>query len=54
MLRWGTQLDIEPVFVSTELEGISDQRVAAYILARQRIATARRIAKERERHEAGQ
>ncbi|MGW3365693.1 replication initiator [Streptosporangium canum] len=30
-LRWGTQLDIEPVFVSADLEGISDQRVAAYI-----------------------
>ncbi|WP_396793964.1 replication initiator [Microbispora sp. H13382] len=29
--RWGTQLDVEPIYVATSLEGIADQRVAAYI-----------------------
>ncbi|MFI6174380.1 replication initiator [Nonomuraea sp. NPDC051191] len=30
-LRWGQQLDVEPVYVGTELEGITDHRVAGYI-----------------------
>ncbi|MBB2745649.1 UNVERIFIED_ORG: hypothetical protein FHR35_005512 [Microbispora rosea subsp. rosea] len=29
--RWGTQLDVDPIYVATSLEGIADQRVAAYI-----------------------
>ncbi|MEV6980655.1 replication initiator [Sphaerisporangium sp. NPDC051017] len=29
--RWGRQLDVEPIYVSTSLEGIADQRVASYI-----------------------
>ncbi|GLX06330.1 replication initiator [Microbispora sp. NBRC 16548] len=29
--RWGTQLDVDPIYVATGLEGIADQRVAAYI-----------------------
>ncbi|WP_344580279.1 replication initiator [Nonomuraea roseoviolacea] len=31
MLRWGDQLDVRPVYVSTELDGMSDQRVARYV-----------------------
>nr|WP_083977323.1 replication initiator [Herbidospora sakaeratensis] len=30
-LRWGKQLDVQPVYVSAELGGMSDGRVAAYI-----------------------
>nr|WP_055503530.1 replication initiator [Nonomuraea pusilla] len=30
-LMWGDQLDVRPVYVSTELDGVSDQRVAAYV-----------------------
>nr|WP_189181497.1 replication initiator [Microbispora rosea] len=29
--RWGTQLDIDPIYVATSLEGLADQRVASYI-----------------------
>ncbi|MCT9932930.1 hypothetical protein N5079_22235 [Planotetraspora sp. A-T 1434] len=29
--RWGTQLDVEPIYVATSLEGIADQRVASCI-----------------------
>jgi hypothetical protein len=31
VLRWGRQLDVEPVYVSAELDGVSDKRVAGYI-----------------------
>lgn len=31
LLRWGDQLDVRPVYVSTELDGVTDQRVAAYV-----------------------
>ncbi|WP_433246235.1 replication initiator [Streptosporangium sp. CA-135522] len=31
LLRWGEQLDIRPVYVSADLEGVSDQRVASYV-----------------------
>jgi hypothetical protein len=30
-LRWGDQLDVRPVYVSAELDGMSDHRVAAYV-----------------------
>ncbi|GAA3220001.1 replication initiator protein RepSA [Actinocorallia longicatena] len=30
-LRWGTQLDVQPIQVSTELDGIADKHVARYI-----------------------
>ncbi|MER6509952.1 replication initiator [Nonomuraea sp. NPDC001636] len=30
-VRWGDQLDVRPVYVSSELGGLSDQRVAAYL-----------------------
>ncbi|MFD1934287.1 replication initiator [Nonomuraea mangrovi] len=30
-VRWGDQLDVRPVYVSPDLEGVSDQRVAAYV-----------------------
>ncbi|GIH77876.1 replication initiator [Planobispora longispora] len=30
-LGWGDQLDVRPVYVSTELDGVSDQRVASYV-----------------------
>ncbi|TDC10861.1 replication initiation protein [Nonomuraea longispora] len=30
-VRWGDQLDVRPVYVSAELGGLSDQRVAAYV-----------------------
>ncbi len=30
-VRWGDQLDVRPVYVSAELDGVSDQRVAAYV-----------------------
>ncbi|MEV4525898.1 replication initiator [Streptosporangium sp. NPDC049304] len=30
-LRWGDQLDLRPVYVSTGLNGVSDQRVASYV-----------------------
>lgn len=30
-LRWGAQLDVQPVYVATGLDGMTDQRVAAYI-----------------------
>ncbi|WP_405147662.1 replication initiation protein [Sphaerisporangium sp. NBC_01403] len=29
--RWGEQLDVEPIYVATALEGLADQRVASYI-----------------------
>jgi hypothetical protein len=29
--HWGTQLDVEPIYVATSLEGIADQRVASYV-----------------------
>jgi hypothetical protein len=29
--RWGDQLDVEPIYVATSLEGLADQRVASYI-----------------------
>ncbi|GAA1520292.1 replication initiator protein RepSA [Sphaerisporangium rubeum] len=29
--RWGSQLDVEPIYVSSTLEGVADQRVASYI-----------------------
>jgi hypothetical protein len=29
--RWGAQLDVEPIYVATSLEGLADQRVASYI-----------------------
>ncbi|MET8142109.1 replication initiator [Sphaerisporangium sp. NPDC005288] len=29
--RWGNQLDVDPIYVSTSVEGIGDQRVASYI-----------------------
>ncbi|WP_248966338.1 replication initiator [Sphaerisporangium perillae] len=29
--RWGDQLDVEPIYVATALEGLADQRVASYI-----------------------
>ncbi|MBB5075487.1 replication initiator [Nonomuraea endophytica] len=29
--QWGRQLDIRPVYVFNELDGVSDQRVAAYV-----------------------
>ncbi|MEV6860274.1 replication initiator [Streptosporangium subroseum] len=31
LLRWGGQLDVRPVYVSTDLDGVSDQRVASYV-----------------------
>jgi hypothetical protein len=31
VLRWGDQLDVQPVYVSTALDGMTDQRVAAYV-----------------------
>ncbi|MFD8564934.1 replication initiator [Streptosporangium canum] len=31
LLRWGDQIDVRPVYVSTDLDGVSDQRVASYI-----------------------
>ncbi|GAA2867501.1 hypothetical protein GCM10010517_27100 [Streptosporangium fragile] len=31
VLRWGAQLDVRPVYVSAELDGVSDQRVASYV-----------------------
>ncbi|MGV9539425.1 replication initiator, partial [Streptosporangium sandarakinum] len=31
LLRWGDQLDVRPVYVSTDVDGVSDQRVAAYV-----------------------
>jgi hypothetical protein len=31
VLGWGRQLDVEPVYLATDLEGMSDQRVASYI-----------------------
>lgn len=31
LLRWGDQLDVRPVYVSTDLDGMSDQRVASYV-----------------------
>lgn len=30
-LWWDDQLDVRPVYVSAELDGVSDQRVAAYV-----------------------
>ncbi|WP_369990617.1 replication initiator [Streptosporangium sp. 'caverna'] len=30
-MRWGAQLDVRPVYVSTDLDGMSDQRVASYV-----------------------
>ncbi|MFE3451434.1 replication initiator [Nonomuraea sp. NPDC059194] len=30
-VRWGDQLDVRPVYVSADLDGMSDQRVAAYV-----------------------
>ncbi|MFD1932064.1 replication initiator [Nonomuraea mangrovi] len=30
-LRWGEQLDVRPVYVSTDLDGMSDRRVASYV-----------------------
>ncbi|MEV0821574.1 replication initiator [Nonomuraea rubra] len=30
-VRWGDQLDVRPVYVSAELDGFSDQRVAGYV-----------------------
>lgn len=30
-VRWGDQLDIRPVYVSAELDGMTDQRVARYV-----------------------
>ncbi|MEO3811226.1 replication initiator [Sphaerisporangium sp. B11E5] len=29
--RWGSQLDVDPIYVSPALEGVADQRVASYI-----------------------
>ncbi|WP_343072964.1 replication initiator [Sphaerisporangium rubeum] len=29
--RWGSQLDVDPIYVSTTLESVADQRVASYI-----------------------
>ncbi|MET8146207.1 replication initiator [Sphaerisporangium sp. NPDC005288] len=29
--RWGRQLDVEPIYVASSLEGMADQRVASYI-----------------------
>ncbi|GAA3109854.1 replication initiator [Streptosporangium carneum] len=31
LLRWGQQLDVRPVYVSADLDGVSDQRVASYV-----------------------
>jgi Replication initiator protein, pSAM2 len=31
VLRWDDQLDVQPVYVSTALGGMTDQRVAAYV-----------------------
>jgi hypothetical protein len=31
LLRWGDQLDVRSVYVSTDLDGVSDQRVASYV-----------------------
>ncbi|MEU8382099.1 replication initiator [Streptosporangium sp. NPDC048865] len=31
LLRWGDQLDVRPVYLSTDLDGVSDQRVASYV-----------------------
>ncbi|WP_329081433.1 replication initiator [Streptosporangium sp. NBC_01469] len=31
LLRWGDQLDVRPVYLSTDLNGVSDQRVASYV-----------------------
>ncbi|MER7505963.1 replication initiator [Nonomuraea pusilla] len=31
LLRWGDQLDVRPVYVSADVDGVSDQRVAAYV-----------------------
>jgi hypothetical protein len=31
VLRWGDQLDVQPVYMASELEGMTDHRVAAYI-----------------------
>ncbi|MDP9867070.1 MULTISPECIES: replication initiator [Streptosporangium] len=31
LLRWGDQLDVRPVYISAELDEVSDQRVAAYV-----------------------
>ncbi|WP_433363253.1 replication initiator [Streptosporangium sp. CA-115845] len=30
-LSWGDQLDVRPVYVSNDLDGVSDQRVASYV-----------------------
>ncbi|MFI6503487.1 replication initiator [Nonomuraea typhae] len=30
-VEWGDQLDVRPVYVSAELDGVSDQRVASYV-----------------------
>jgi hypothetical protein len=31
VLRWGDQVDVQPVYVSTALDGMTYQRVAAYV-----------------------
>ncbi|MGW4423809.1 replication initiator [Streptosporangium sp. NPDC004631] len=31
LLRWGDQLDVRPVYVSADVDGVSDQQVAAYV-----------------------
>ncbi|MFI6451345.1 replication initiator [Streptosporangium amethystogenes] len=31
LLRWGDQLDVRPVYLFTDLDGVSDQRVASYV-----------------------
>lgn len=31
VLRWGEQLDVQPVYLAAELDGMSDGRVAAYV-----------------------
>ncbi|GII02299.1 replication initiator [Planobispora takensis] len=30
-LKWGSQLDVQPVFVAQSLDGVTDERVAAYV-----------------------
>lgn len=31
LLRWGDQLDVRPIYVSANLDGVNDQRVASYV-----------------------
>ncbi|MFF4989922.1 replication initiator [Streptosporangium saharense] len=31
LLRWGEQLDVRPIYISADLNGVSDQRVASYV-----------------------